>query len=72
MVNSAKKPALPKFQSSFQRANDGVGCWGRVRNTDSGETESHSQKLQGCGEGRTKTNWVLTSGQQVKMTGMVR
>lgn len=38
-----------------------------MRHTDSGETESHSQKLQGCGKGITKINQVPMGGQEDKM-----
>lgn len=38
-----------------------------MRDTDSGETESHAQKLLGCGEGRTKLNQVPAGGQEAKM-----
>lgn len=34
---------------------------------NSGETNSHSQKLQGCGKGRTKINQFPAGGQEVIM-----
>lgn len=35
---------------------------------DSGETESPSQKLQGCGKRRTKRNRAPAGGQEAKMS----